>query len=85
MKAHCCNCNLVVNHFSCIIYVYKTAKWKISILVGVLQIALDIIAVHTIDNMMESVTLSDTAKVVMVLILFCIDKMLPSSRKKGVN
>lgn len=60
----------------------KTAKWKIAVLVSILQIALEIIALHTIDNIMESVTLTNAAEVVMALILFCMDKMFPSRRRK---
>jgi len=52
-----------------------------SVLFGLIQIVLDLIAVHVIDEWMPGVTLSNLSEVLLVLIVFAIDKLTPGPGK----
>lgn len=51
-------------------------------LLSIIEISLDWLVIHTADDWMESITISNRAELLIVLVFFMLDKLWPTDNKK---
>ncbi|HEK9100345.1 TPA: hypothetical protein SUB30_001641 [Bacillus pseudomycoides] len=59
-------------------------KWMTFSLLSLIEISISWIAIHTADDWMESVTISNRAELLIVLFCFILDKLWPSDDEKKI-
>lgn len=57
-------------------------KWLTFFLLSIIEISLDWLVIHTADDWMESITISNRAELLIVLVFFMLDKLWPTDNKK---
>ncbi|MEN1935527.1 YrvL family regulatory protein [Paenibacillus sp. 102] len=57
-------------------------KWMAFSLISFIEISIDWLAIHTADDWMESVTISNRAELLIVLFCFILDKLWPNDNEK---
>ncbi|EOP56721.1 MULTISPECIES: YrvL family regulatory protein [Bacillus] len=58
------------------------SKWLSFLLLSLIEISLDWLVIHTADDWIESVTISNKAELLIVLFFFILDKVWPTDNKK---
>ncbi|MBY0595582.1 YrvL family regulatory protein [Bacillus bingmayongensis] len=57
-------------------------KWMAFSLLSLIEISLDWLVIHTADDWMESVMISNRAELLIVLVFFTLDKVWPTDNKR---
>lgn len=60
-----------------------TAKWITFSVLSLIEISISWIAIHTADDWMESVTISNKGELLIILAFFILDKIWPDDKKKN--
>ncbi|PED73805.1 hypothetical protein CN680_02780 [Bacillus pseudomycoides] len=58
------------------------SKWLSFLLLSLIEISLDWLVIHTADDWIESVTISNKAELLIVLFFFILNKVWPTDNKK---
>lgn len=58
-------------------------KWMDFSLISFIEISIDWLALHTADDWMESVTISNKGELLIILAFFILDKIWPDDKKKN--
>lgn len=58
------------------------SKWLSFLLLSLIEISLDWLVIHTADDWIESITISNKAELLIVLFFFILDKLWSTDNKK---
>lgn len=58
------------------------SKWLSFLLLSLIEISLDWLVIHTTDDWIESITISNKAELLIVLFFFILDKLWSTDNKK---